>query len=295
MAQLEAPILITGETGTGKGLLAKACHYASNRSSKAFVTLSCASLPDEAAETELFGFAGGNDSGGHKRGLLETADGGTVFLDEIGDMSPQLQNKLLRFLQEGTFRRVGSESEVRVDVRIIAATQKDIPNMVQEGRFREDLYYRINVLSLELAPLRDRKADIRPLLEHFVNRYSQQVARRAPKISEQCVDVLEQYPWPGNVRQLENAVYRSISLLDDDELRAEHLQLPTFTNDLGYLESDFEGTLDQAVRRFESTLLRKLYPAYPSSRQLAKRLGLSHTAVANKLREYGINRKTIKV
>lgn len=295
MAQLEAPILITGETGTGKELLAKACHYASNRASQPFITLSCASLPDDDAESELFGFTSMEGEAASKRGVLEQADGGTVFLDEVGEMSSQLQTKLLRFLQDGTFRRVGSEREVKVNVRILAATQKDLPGMVQEGTFREDLYYRINVLNLEIAPLRDRKADIIPLVEHFINRYANQLGKRAPSLSESAIEYLQQYPWPGNVRQLENAIYRAVSLLDEQELSLEHLQLPSFTQDLGYLESDFEGTLEQAVKRFESTLLRKLYPAYPSSRQLAKRLGLSHTAVANKLREYGINRKTIKV
>ena len=167
--------------------------------------------------------------------------------------------------------------------------------MVQEGVFREDLYYRINVLTLEIAPLRDRKADVGPLAEHFIQKYAQQNGHDVPLLSQECLSFLQDYPWPGNVRQSENAIYRAVSLLDDSELRVEHLQLPTFTHDLGYLESDFEGSLDQAVKRFEATLLRKLYPAYPSSRQLAKRLGLSHTAVANKLRDYGINRKTVKV
>ena len=295
MAQLDAPILITGETGTGKELMARACHYASNRSVKPFIALSCASLPDDVAESELFGYAGYEDNAAPKRGVLEQADGGTVFLDEVGEMSTQLQTKLLRFLQDGTFRKVGDENEVKVNVRIIAATQKDLPAMVQEGGFREDLYYRINVLTLEISPLRDRKADIGPLAEHFVQKYAQQNGATVPSLSKECIEYLEQYPWPGNVRQLENAIYRAVSLLDDSELTVEHLQLPSFTNDLGYLESDFEGSLDQAVKRFEATLLRKLYPAYPSSRQLAKRLGLSHTAVANKLREYGINRKTVKV
>ncbi|MDP4985723.1 transcriptional regulator TyrR [Pseudoalteromonas tunicata] len=295
MAQLEAPILITGETGTGKELLARACHYASHRSMKSFLALSCASLPDDVAETELFGYAGYEDGAKPSRGILEQADGGTVFFDEVGEMSARLQTKLLRFLQDGTFRRVGSENEIKVNVRIIASTQKDLPGMVQEGTFREDLYYRINVLNLDIAPLRDRSADIGPLTEHFLQKYAHQVGRAAPTLESGCLEFLQQYPWPGNVRQLENAIYRAVSLLDDDVLSAEHLQLPSFTNDLGYLESDFEGSLEQAVKRFESTLLRKLYPAYPSSRQLAKRLGLSHTAVANKLREYGINRKSIKV
>ncbi|MGO3644831.1 MAG: sigma 54-interacting transcriptional regulator, partial [Pseudoalteromonas sp.] len=292
---LEAPILITGETGTGKELLARACHYASNRSVKPFIALSCASLPDDVAESELFGYAGYEENTAPKRGVLEQADGGTVFLDEVGEMSTQLQTKLLRFLQDGTFRKVGDENEVKVNVRIVAATQKDLPALVQEGAFREDLYYRINVLTLEISPLRDRKADIGPLAEHFIQKYAQQNGYAIPELSLECLTFLQDYPWPGNVRQLENAIYRAVSLLDDSELRVEHLQLPTFTHDLGYLESDFEGSLDQAIKRFEATLLRKLYPAYPSSRQLAKRLGLSHTAVANKLRDYGINRKTVKV
>ena len=142
--------------------------------------------------------------------------------------------------------------------------------MVQEGGFREDLYYRINVLTLEIAPLRDRKADIGPLAEHFIQKYAQQNGHAAPTIAPECIELLEQYPWPGNVRQLENAIYRAVSLLDDKELRTEHLNLPSFTHDLGYLESDFEGTLDQAVKRFEATLLRKLYPAY-KLKTLAKR------------------------
>ena len=295
ISHLEAPILILGETGTGKELLARACHFSSNRSMKPFLALSCASLPDNVAESELFGNIDHTNESLTKRGILEQADGGTVFLDEVGEMSTQLQTKLLRFLQDGTFRRVGDENEVKVNVRIIATTQKDLPGMVQEGAFREDLYYRINVLTLDIAPLRDRKADIVPLSNHFIQKYAHQMGVKVPELTPECLEFLEQYPWPGNIRQLENALYRAVSLLDDEKLGIEHLQLPSFTNDLGYLESDFEGSLDQAVKRFESTLLRKLYPAYPSSRQLAKRLGLSHTAVANKLREYGINRKTIKV
>lgn len=295
MAQLDAPILITGETGAGKELLARACHFASNRHTQPFIALSCASLPDDVAESELFGYAGFEEGASVKRGVLEQADGGTVFLDEVGEMSSQLQTKLLRFLQDGTFRKVGDENEIKVDVRIIAATQKDLPAMVQAASFRDDLYYRINVLTLDIAPLRERKADIVPLAEHFIQKYAQQNGAAVPQLAADCATFLQQYPWPGNVRQLENAIYRAVAMLDDDTLQIEHLQLPTFTDELGYLESDFEGTLEHAMKRFEATLLRKLYPAYPSSRQLSKRLGLSHTAVANKLREYDINRKTVKV
>ncbi len=297
MAQLDAPILITGETGTGKELLARACHSASSRAGKPFLAVNCAALPDNVAESELFGYGPnafpGTTEG--KKGIFEQANRGTVFLDEIGEMSREIQTKLLRFLQDGSFRRVADENEVRVDVRVICTTQKDLPGMVQEGRFREDLYYRLNVLTLMLPPLRDRKQDIVPLAEHFMARLSARLGRKPPKLTESCAAFIQTYPWPGNVRQLENALYRAVTLLEGAELDKDQLQLPSYTNDFGYLEKDFDGTLDEAVKRFEAGLLRKLFPAYPSSRQLAKKLGLSHTAVANKLREYGINRKSVKI
>lgn len=298
MSQLDAPILIHGETGTGKELIAKACHDASERSEHPFLALSCASLPDNVAESELFGYGPnaypGSDEEG-KRGIFELADGGTVFLDEVGEMSNELQTKLLRFLQNGTFRRVADENEVNVDVRVVCSTQKDLASMVQENTFREDLFYRINVLSLHIPPLRERKQDVLPLAQHFAQRFTSELGKPSPSFSKSCIDYLQNYPWPGNVRQLENAVYRAISLLDNEVIEKEALELPTYTSEFGYLEKEFEGSLDQAVKRFEAGLLRKLYPAYPSSRQLAKKLGLSHTAIANKLREYGINKKSIKV
>ncbi|WP_231916741.1 transcriptional regulator TyrR [Rheinheimera sp. SA_1] len=297
MAQLDAPILIMGETGTGKELLARACHGGSSRAGKPFLAVNIAAMPDNVAESELFGY-GPNAFPGTvegKKGIFEQANKGTVFLDEVGEMSRELQTKLLRFLQDGSFRRIADENEVRVDVRVICTTQKDLPGLVQEGKFREDLYYRLNVLTLALPPLRDRKQDIVPLSEYFISRFSARLGRKAPRMTETCAQFVQQYPWPGNVRQLENALYRAVTLLEGYELDKEQLQLPSYTNDFGYLEKDFDGTLDEAVKRFEANLLRKLFPAYPSSRQLAKKLGLSHTAVANKLREYGINRKSVKI
>ena len=292
MAQLSAPLLIQGETGTGKELLARACHEFSFRGDGPFVALNCASLPDDVAESEMFGH-GAENSQEAQRGVLEIANGGTVFLDEIGEMSASLQAKLLRFLQDGTFRRVGEEDERKVDVRVIAATQKDIPDMVQKGEFREDLYYRLNVLCLVVPPLRERKSDILPLAERFIERFCAQSARPSAIVSKSCRDYMLQYPWPGNVRQLENAFYRAISLLEGNELTAEDLQLPSYSSNLGYNDEVFEGSLEESVKRFESNLLRRLYPAYPSTRQLARKLGVSHTAIANKLREYGINKKSI--
>lgn len=297
MAQLDAPILITGETGTGKELLARACHADSNRHGKLFLAINCGSMPDDVAESELFGY-GANAFPGKpdaKKGIFEQAHGGTVFLDEVGDMSHHLQTKFLRFLQDGSFRRVGEENEVQVDVRIVCTTQKDLTKLVQNGKFREDLFYRLNVLTVTLPPLRERKQDILPLAEFFIERFSKRLDRPVPKLTDSCCVFLQQYSWPGNVRQLENALNRAVTLLDGNELKESDIHIPGYVNTALLPEQEFDGTLDDAVKCFEANLLRQLFPAYPSSRQLAQKLGLSHTAVANKLRDYGINRKTVKI
>ncbi|WP_025823262.1 transcriptional regulator TyrR [Shewanella marina] len=290
MAQLDAPLLITGETGTGKELMAKACHDASMRREHPFIAINCAALPDNAAEEELFGYM--NQGQVLKRGFIEEAHGGTVFLDEVAEMSPAAQVKLLRLLQDGTYRRLGGDEEVRADVRIICSTQKNLAELCQTGEFREDLYYRIHVLSFHMPALRERKIDIVPLTEMFLEHYSQQLSSPLRRIAAECREQLIAYAWPGNVRQLKNAVFRAVSMWDGAaELTMEQLKLPSYAEGVGYFNQDFEGTLDEAMKQFESSLLRRLYPAYPSTRQLAKKLGVSHTAIANKLREYGINRK----
>jgi len=294
MSLLDSSMLIVGETGTGKELFARACHEASDRAEHPFMTLSCATLPDDAAETELFGMGEHNGSS-NKRGLFELANDGTIFLDEVGEMSPKLQTKLLRVIQDGNFRRVDDEQEINVNVRIISSTNKDLLNMVSMGEFREDLYYRLNVLGLNIPSLRERRSDIIPLAEYFIAKFSPRVGKYSVALSDDCREFVEHYPWPGNVRQLENVLIRAVSLIEGNIIMTEHLQLPAYTREHGYLEQEFEGTLDAAVKSFEADLLRKLYPAYPSTRQLAKKLGLSHTAIANKLREYDINKKTVKI
>ena len=294
MALLDSSMLIAGETGVGKELIAKACHEGSDRAERPFMTLNCASLPDDVAETELFGCGAQGDTP-LKRGLFETADGGTIFLDEVGEMSPKLQIKLLRVIQDGSFRRVDDEQEIKVNVRFISSTNKDLLNLVSQGEFREDLYYRLNVLGLNIPSLRERRPDILPLADHFISKAGQVTGKYNLSMTEDCRDFIEHYPWPGNVRQLENVLIRAVSLLEGDSLDTSLLQLPSYTREHGYLEQEFEGTLDAAVKQFEADLLRKLYPAYPSTRQLAKKLGLSHTAIANKLREYDINKKTVKI
>lgn len=290
MAQLDAPLLITGETGTGKEMMARACHDASMRREKPFVAINCAAIPDSAVEEELFGYVTNGKL--MKHGFFEEAKGGTVFLDEVAEMSNAAQIKLLRLLQDGSFRRVGGEDDIRPDIRIICSTQENLAKRCQEGKFREDLYYRIHVLGFHLPALRERRSDIMPLAEMFLEHYSQQLSCPIKRISTKCRNFLLAYAWPGNVRQLKNAIFRAVSMWDGvaNELTIEQLRLPSYEEGQGYFEGDFDGSLDQAMKKFESSLLRRLYPSYPSTRQLAKKLGVSHTAIANKLREYGINK-----
>ena len=212
-----------------------------------------------------------------------------MLLDEIGEMSPRMQIKLLRFLNDGTFRRVGEEHEVKVDVRVMCATQKNLVELVQRGEFREDLYYRLNVLSLTLPPLRDRPADVMPLTELFVARFSDEQGMPRPKLSSQLANYLTHYGWPGNVRQLKNAIYRALTQLEGGELRPQDIVLPDFDAEVTIGEEALNGSLDDISKRFERSVLTRLYRTYPSTRKLAKRLGVSHTAIANKLREYGLS------
>ncbi|OBT13168.1 DNA-binding transcriptional regulator TyrR [Vibrio sp. UCD-FRSSP16_10] len=293
LSMLEQPLLIEGDTGTGKEMLARACHARSHRAHNPFIVLSCASMPDDVAETELFGHAeSAFKQGKPHKGIFENADGGTVFLDEIGEMSPHLQSKLLRFLQDGTFRRVGEDKEVSVDVRVIASTKHTLEQLIELGTFRQDLYFRLNVLNLKIPPLRERTTDIAPLLDMLLLKHSTQLALEKPTCSATLMDALISYTWPGNIRELDNAALRALTELEGNELSTQHFHLPT----LDSLHStdakiDMDGSLDQIMKRHESQILDKLYQAFPSSRKLAKRLNVSHTSIANKLRDYEIGKK----
>ncbi len=290
---LDQPLLIQGETGTGKEMMARACHNRSVRGSHPFLVLSCASMPDDVAETELFGHAPGafNNQQG-KKGIFEQADGGTVFLDEIGEMSPHLQIKLLRFLQDGTFRRVGEEHEIHVDVRVIASTRHNLAELAETKSFREDLFYRLNVLTLSIPPLRERLNDIGPLLELFIGKYMKQLGIQKPVLDDNLLDQLSSYSWPGNMRQLDNMVLRALTELEGNVLSADLFHLPQVDNGSGIgANLNLEGPLDEIMKEYESQVLERLYQSFPSSRKLAKRLNVSHTSIANKLREYGIRKK----
>lgn len=293
LAMLDAPLLIEGETGTGKEMLARACHLRSHRGALPFLGLNCAALPDNVAESELFGHAPGAYPGvtESKKGFFEQANGGTVFLDEIGEMSSQMQTKLLRFLNDGTFRRVGEDHEVKVDVRVICSTQKNLLELVHKGIFREDLYYRLNVLTLTVPPLRERLQDIPELANLFITRIADEMGIERPMLVPELMPFLSHYGWPGNVRQLRNAIYRALSQLEGNVLTPQDIELPEFEAEISLGDDQLDGSLDEITKRFERSVLTRLYRNYPSTRKLARRLGVSHTAIANKLREYGLGKQ----
>jgi DNA-binding NtrC family response regulator len=226
VAATGSTVMISGESGTGKELIARAIHYNSGRGECPFVSINCGALPDELLESELFGHMKGSFTGatGNKKGLFQVASGGTIFLDEIGETSPAMQIKLLRVLQERKIRRVGGTEEIPVDVRVITATNQDLEQMVQERKFREDLYYRINVIAIQMPPLREKPEDIAALVEHFLNKYRQVVGKPIKRgIAKSTMECLEAYDWPGNVRQLENVIERAVALETTEEIQPESL------------------------------------------------------------------------
>lgn len=294
MAPLDAPLLIEGETGTGKELLARACHLASPRGQSPMMALNCAGFSESMAETELFGYGPGAFEGARaegKLGLLELTSGGTLFLDGVAEMSARLQAKLLRYLQEGCFRRVGSDEEVYLDVRIICATQVDLSELCARGEFRQDLYHRLNVLSLHIPPLRECLDGLAPLVEHFLDQASRQIGCALPKVGPEVLDRLRQYHWPGNVRQLENVLFQAVSLCEGGRIKAQHIRFPEYGGRQPLGGFSLDGGLEDIVGRFEKALLERLQTEHPSSRLLGKRLGVSHTTIANKLRQYGLGPK----
>ncbi|WP_392563893.1 sigma 54-interacting transcriptional regulator [Orbus wheelerorum] len=291
-AMQKEPLLISGATGTGKDLLALACHQYSERGDKVLLSLNCAAMPDEVVESELYGHAAGAYLGATdgKKGFFEQANGGSVLLDGIDEMSFRMQTKLIRFINDGSFRRVGDDNEVSVDVRVICITKADLFSLVKQGKFREDLYYRLNVLPLHLPLLNERKEDIVDLAHYFINEFANKQSIASPILTLDAQVMLLSYNWPGNVRELKNVLYSTLAQLNGPEITAKDIELPNVPISPS-LNDDIDGkTLDEMAKQFEKTVLIHLYKSYPSSRKLSKRLGISHTAVANKLREYGIGK-----
>ncbi len=324
-AELDLPVLICGETGTGKELIARALHESSSRSKAPFLAINCAALPEHLLESELFGYASGAFTGaqkGGKPGLIELAEGGCLFLDEIAEMSPYLQAKLLRFLQDLCYRRVGGESERQANVRIISASHQNLAQLIHAKVFRQDLYYRLNVLKIELPPLRERNKDISLLAQLFLSNAVKQVnnnhfqEKLTPKFTDGALNLLQKFSWPGNIRQLQNIIFSVValtnnSIINSNELRqvlAKHGRddLSEIAN--GETQSDnLNRTIWPAQKRyqqdmrisqtkdwasaqaaFEQALLQHFYPLYPTTRKLARRLKVSHNKVAMKLRQHKV-------
>ena len=254
IAPCDVNVLITGETGTGKELLARAIHQLSGRSTRPLVAFSCVNLPETLIEDELFGHEKGAFTGAlmARRGRLETADQGTLFLDEIGDLGLGLQPKLLRVLQERSFERLGSSTPVNLNIRLICATNRNLADMVQKGTFREDLYYRLNVVHMHLPPLRDRREDIPLLAQHFLQISAEQFGKKAKRFSQAAVRTLEEYGWPGNVRELENAVQRAVVLSDGPAVDAWHLPPSIIGNSE---TAAVNGLYEEEVRQFKKRLI----------------------------------------
>jgi Nif-specific regulatory protein len=227
VAKSNTTVLVRGETGTGKELIAGAVHHNSQRNSRSFIKVNCAALQENLLESELFGHEKGAFTGADKQriGRFEQADGGTLFLDEIGDMSPNTQAKILRVLQEHEFERLGGTRTLKVDVRLIAATNRDLPTMVDAGAFREDLFYRLNVVTIEMPPLRERKDDIAALADFFINRFSGELKKKIDGLSAEALKLLMRYHWPGNIRELENAIERAMLLADGHQISTDDLRL----------------------------------------------------------------------
>jgi DNA-binding NtrC family response regulator len=285
-------VLLTGESGTGKDLAAKVLHYGSARANKPFMNITCSALPETLLESELFGHERGAFTGAdrQKRGLLESADGGTVFLDEIGEMVPLLQAKLLRFLEEKAFKRVGGAADIKVDVRVVAATNRSLEEEVRKGKFREDLYYRLNVMPVALPPLRQRRDDIPLLLHYYVDLFNEEFRKHVRRITPKALDALKAYAWPGNVRELRNAVERAMLLADEDELSEEHFPVagPRIARLSGAIELPAEGVNLEELER--ALVVEALERSGWNQTRAATLLGLNRDQIRYRVEKFKLER-----
>ncbi len=291
-----ATVLILGESGTGKELIARAIHYSSPRADRPLVKVNCAALPENLLESELFGHEKGAFTGAMSRrvGRFEQADQGTIFLDEIGDLSPSLQSKLLRVLQEKEFERVGSGQTLKVDVRVVAATNRNLEEAIQKGAFREDLYYRLNVVTVFLPPLRERKEDLPPLIEHFLKKYSRENQKSMVSLSKEARDLLLNYNYPGNIRELENIVERAVVLSRGDTILTRDLPLNLREGKVEDLmkEARKGRSLPETLEEIERLrLTQALESSHRVQTKAAEELGISERVLRYKMKKYGIGEK----
>jgi len=295
VAKSNATVLLRGESGTGKEMIANAIHYNSLRSKQPLVKVNCSALPETLIESELFGYEKGAFTGAerHKPGRFESADGGTIFLDEIGELPLKTQVKLLRVLQEKEFQRLGSNETIRANVRIIAATNTNLETAIEKGRFREDLFYRLNIFSIFLPPLRERTADILLLAEHFLEKYENEYGKRIRRISTPAIDMLTQYHFPGNVRELENVIERAVIVCDTNVIHSHHLPLSLQTaEETGTSPS---GSLDSAVAALEKDLIQDAMKSMRGNvAKAARLLDSTERKIGYKIRKYGIDPNKFK-
>jgi Nif-specific regulatory protein len=295
VARTNTTVLLRGESGTGKELIAHAIHYNSARAKKPFIKVSCAALPHDLIESELFGYERGAFTGAHamKKGRFELAEGGTLFLDEIGELNLSTQVKLLRVLQEREFERLGSTQTLRANIRLVAATNKDLEHAIAAGEFRDDLYYRLNVFAIFVPSLRERKPDVLLLADHFVERFSREHGKKVKRIATPAIDMLASYHWPGNVRELSNAIERAVVLCDGQVIHAHHLP-PT----LQTAEASGTGqstSLRDSLEGFErDALLDALKSARGNRAKAARLLSTTERIFNYRVRKYGIDWKRFK-
>ena len=283
-------VLLTGETGTGKDLAAKAIHYNSDRAARSFVNITCSALPEQLLESELFGHERGafTDARQLKRGLFESADGGTVFLDEIGEMTPALQAKLLRFLEERTFKRVGGLQDIKVDVRVIAATHRDQEQEVREGKFREDLFYRLQVMPIVLPPLRERRGDISLLAAYYIDLFNREFKKKVRGLTPEAQQMLDAYRWPGNIRELRNAIERAMLLIDREWLEPGDFSTLTRGGAPAQFQLPPEGVNLEEVER--QLVVQALERAGGNQTHAGQLLGINRDQVRYRIEKFGLHR-----
>jgi formate hydrogenlyase transcriptional activator len=304
VAPTDSTVLISGETGTGKELIASAIHKRSKRSGRAFIRVNCAAIPPSLIASELFGHEKGAFTGAIQRraGRFESADGGTIFLDEIGELSPEVQIALLRVLQEREFERVGSSQAISIDVRVLAATNRDLEAAVSAGTFRQDLFYRLNVFPIRVPSLRERKDDIPLLVEYLVERYAKRAGKKISHIKKKTLDLFQAYDWPGNIRELQNVVERAVILCDEETFSIDETWLPRKSNQLSGRQVSSTGVLADDKKEFAererkaiATALAECHGRVSGPQGAAAKLGIPHQTLASKIESLGIDKRQFKV
>ena len=296
VSQTNTTVLILGESGVGKERVAHAIHYNSPRANNPYITVNCAALPESLIESEFFGHEKGAFTGAiaSRRGRFEIAGGGTIFLDEIGELSPSLQSKILRVLQEKEFDRVGGNKTIKVDVRIIAATNRDLKQLIREGKFREDLYYRLNTFPIVIPPLRDRRTDILLLVNHFIEKYGKELGKNIISISASAIDLLMNHRWPGNVRELENCIERAIILSADGVIHSYHLP-PSLQRQDSRSREDHQGKLNETLTAIErEILLDELRHSNGNMAKASRVLGITERVMGLRVAKHNIDVHSLK-